>query len=390
MGPLAGLRIVELGGIGPVPFAGMLFSTMGAEVVRIDPPPRVRAAASPMDNPVLGRGRRSLAINLRQPDGADVILRVVARADALIEGFRPGVAEGLGVGPEACKARNERLVFGRMTGWGQDGPLAMAAGHDINFIALPGALEHLGRAGSKPTPPINLLGDFGGGGMFLAFGVLCALHEAASSGQGQIVDAAIVDGVAALMSSVWGMRARGSWSGERGTNLLDTGAPFYDVYETSDGRFVAIGPVEPAFYDELLARVGVASDDVPPRGDRSQWTALRERLDAVFRSRSRDEWCSILEGTDACFAPVLSMDEAAEHPHVKERATIITADGIQQPAPAPRFSRTPGATSGPPVAVGHDTRRLLLECGFDRTELTRLERDNVIYQAPSGESEPHA
>jgi alpha-methylacyl-CoA racemase len=321
---------------------------------------------------VLNRGRRSVAVDLKHPDAVEVVLRLVESADVLIEGFRPGVAERLGIGPEPCLARNPRLVYGRMTGFGQEGPMALAAGHDIDYIALAGALEPLGRAGGPPVPPINLVGDFGGGGMLLAFGVACALAERARSGQGQVIDAAMVDGAAALAAMVYGLEAAGLWRPERGTNLLDTGAPFYDVYETADGRYVAIGALEPQFYAELLRLTGLDGEDLPAQMDRSQWPAMKERMAALFRTKTRDEWCALMEGSDACFAPVLTMREAPTHPHNQARGTFVEVGGVTQPGPAPRFSRTPGAIAGPPVEPGAHTDEALVDWGFSEDEIAKL------------------
>lgn len=381
MGPLSGVRIVEIAGIGPGPFAAMMLSDMGADVVRVD-----RAQAKVVETfadvapskEVLNRGRRSVGIDLKHPDGVEAVLRLVEQADGLLEGFRPGVAERLGIGPEACLARNPRLVYGRMTGWGQEGPWAQAAGHDINYISLAGALAHFGRAGGKPTPPINLIGDFGGGGMLLAFGMVCALLEAGRSGKGQVVDAAMVDGAAVLMAMVWGFRAMGMWDEALGANLLDTGAPFYDTYETADGGFVSVGALEPQFYAELLARTGLDQEDLPAQMDRENWPRLRERLTELFRTRTRDEWCEILGNTDACFAPILTMSEAAEHPHVKARATVVEEHGVAQPAPAPRFSRTPGAIQRPPAWPGQHTDEALTDWGFSAEELARLREAGAV------------
>jgi alpha-methylacyl-CoA racemase len=379
-GPLSGVKVVEIAGIGPGPFAAMMLADMGAEVVRVDRAGQVNPAfdTSRPNLEVLNRGRRSIGVDLKHPDGVETVLRLVEQADALIEGFRPGVAERLGIGPEVCLARNPRLVYGRMTGWGQDGPYAQAAGHDINYIALAGALAHFGRAGQKPTPPINLVGDFGGGGMLMAFGIACALVEAGRSGQGQVVDAAMVDGSAILMTMIWGFRALGIW-GDRGTNVLDTGAPFYDTYETADGKFVSVGALEPQFYRELLERTGLLGEVDPARQmDQSAWPELRERLTAVFRSKTRDEWCELLDGTDACFAPVLTMDEAAEHPHLVARHTIVTEQGVAQPAPAPRFSRTPGAIRRPPAWPGQHTDEVLADWGFAEAERAKLREAGAI------------
>jgi alpha-methylacyl-CoA racemase len=352
----------------------MVLSDMGAEVVRID-----RAASVPASPPgrppvdVLNRGRRSVAVDLKVPEGVEAVLRLVASADALIEGFRPGVTERLGLGPDVCLERSPRLVYGRMTGWGQDGPYASAAGHDINYIALAGALAHIGRAGAPPTPPLNLVGDFGGGGLLLAFGIACGLFETSRSGQGQVVDAAMIDGAANLMAMFWGFRAMGIWSPERGTNLLDTGAHFYDVYECADGGFVSIGSIEPQFYAELLKRTGLDGDpELAGQMDRSTWPALKAKLAEVFRSRTRDEWCDEMEATDVCFAPVLSMDEAASHPHNVARGTFETRDGVVQPAPAPRFSRTAPELDRPPAFPGQHTDEVLADWGFAEDEVAAL------------------
>jgi alpha-methylacyl-CoA racemase len=382
-GPLAGVRIIEIAGIGPGPFAAMLLSDMGAEVLRVDRAQAVMGgdpARPPMD--VLNRGRRSIGVDLKNPDGVETVLTLVERADALIEGFRPGVAERLGIGPAECAVRNPRLVYGRMTGWGQDGPLASAAGHDINYIALAGALDPIGRAGDAPVPPLNLVGDFGGGGMFLAFGVVCALLEAQRSGAGQVVDAAMVDGAATLTAMFHGLRAMGFWTDERGTNLLDTGAHFYDVYECADGRYVSIGSIEPQFYKELLDRTGLADDpELAGPGvqmNRSQWPALKQRLAEVFRTRTRDEWSAAMEGSDVCFAPVLSMGEAPEHPHNRARGTFTDVAGIVQPAPAPRFSRTPGAVTRPASHPGQHTDEALADWGFGADEIAKLRDTGAV------------
>ena len=383
MGPLAGVRVVEVAAIGPGPFAAMLLADMGAEVVRVDRP----AGTGPFGlggaggdrsrlDPVL-RGRRSVAVDLKHAEGPEVVLRLVERADALVEGFRPGVTERLGIGPEACLARNPRLVYGRMTGWGQDGPLAAAPGHDIDYVALSGALHAIGRAGGPPAVPLNLVGDYGGGALFLVAGVLAALLEAGRSGRGQVVDAAMVDGAAALTTAFHGLLARGWWTEERGANLLDGGAPFYDVYETADGRHLAVGPLEPQFYAELLRLVGL-DEDPSAQMDRSRWPATRERLAATFRTRTRDEWCRLLEGTDACVAPVLSMREAPGHPHNAARGTFTEVAGVVQPAPAPRFSRTPSAVARPPAHPGEHTDEALADWGFGADELARLRRAGVV------------
>jgi alpha-methylacyl-CoA racemase len=379
-GPLRGVKILEIAGIGPGPFAAMMLSDMGAEVIRVDRAQSVVGgdpAAPPAD--VLNRGRRSIGIDLKNPDGVETLLSLVDSADALIEGFRPGVAERLGFGPDVCLARNPGLVFGRMTGWGQSGPYSQTAGHDINYIALAGALDSIGRAGERPVPPLNLVGDFGGGGMLLAFGVVCALVERASSGQGQVVDAAMVDGSAVLMTMFHAFRAMGIWGDERGTNMLDSGAHFYDVYETKDGRFVSIGSIEPQFYAELLQLTGLDDDETLPRQhDRSQWPALKDRFVELFKTKTRDEWCEIMEGSDVCFAPVLTMVEAPGHPHNVERETFVERNGVVQPSPAPRFDRTPGGIARPPSHAGQHTDEVLADWGLDAATIAKLHETGAI------------
>lgn len=373
MGPLAGLKVIELAGIGPAPFCGMLLADMGADIVRLDRAQNVQGgdpALPPAD--LLNRGRRSVGVDLKSPEGVEVVLDLAEGADVFIEGFRPGVAERLGIGPEECQARNPKLVYGRMTGWGQDGPYAPDAGHDINYIALAGALEPLGRKGDPPTPPINLIGDFGGGGMMLAFGVMAGVFEAQRSGRGQVVDAAMVDGASLLMTMTHAFRAMGMWQDERGTNMLDTGAHFYDVYETSDGRYVSIGSIEPQFYDSLLRGLGLEDEELPWQHDRSQWPALKERLAEIFRTKSRDEWCEVFEGTDACFAPVLSIPEAIDHPHNVERQSFVEVAGVTQPAPAPRFDRTPPVVAAPPPHAGQHTDEVLEGAGFAADRIAKL------------------
>jgi alpha-methylacyl-CoA racemase len=372
VGPLSGVKIVELAGIGPGPFAGMLLSDMGADIVRVDRAQQVTGDFSKPNLEPLYRGRRSVGVDLKNPDGVETVLRLVEQADALIEGFRPGVTERLGLGPDACLARNPRLVYGRMTGWGQDGPMAQAAGHDINYIALAGALAHFGREGQKPTPPINLIGDFGGGGMFLAFGIVCGVLEARGSGKGQVVDAAMVDGAAIMMTPFYGGRASGGW-GPRGTNFIDTGAPFYDTYETSDGKYVALGAIEPQFYATLLDALGVAGEPVLADPlDQSRWPAQKARFTELFRSKTRDEWCALLEGIDACFAPVLDPVEAPAHPHNRARESFLDLRGVLQPAPAPRFSRTPAPEPRPPEHPGDATADALDGWGIARDEVETL------------------
>jgi alpha-methylacyl-CoA racemase len=378
MGPLQGVRVLEVAGIGPGPFAAMMLADMGAEVLRLD---RLGGGRGPAGVPanILDRGRRSVALDLKHPDAVELVLRLVEEADALVEGFRPGVMERLGLGPDVCLARNPRLVYGRMTGFGQDGPYAGMAGHDINYIALGGVLHHIGRRGEAPVPPFNLVGDFGGGGMFLAFGVVCALLEASRSGQGQVVDAAMVDGSAVLMAMMHGMRAMGFWADERGTNIIDTGAHFYDVYETADGEYVSIGSIEPQFYAELLRLTGLEGEpDLPAQMDRSAWPAMKERLAGIFKTRTRDEWCRIMEGSDVCFAPVLSMAEAPGHPHNQHRGTFVEVDGIVQPAPAPRFSRTQAQIARPPSPPGADTAAALADWGLSEDEIVKLRSAGAI------------
>ncbi|MGE0821830.1 MAG: CaiB/BaiF CoA transferase family protein [Candidatus Binatia bacterium] len=373
MGVLSGYKVVEFAGIGPAPMCAMLLADMGAEVLRID-----RAEDANLGIPtdakfnLLGRGRRSVALDLKKKEGTEVALKLIARADALIEGFRPKVMERLGLGPDVCLARNPRLVYGRMTGWGQDGPLAHAAGHDINYIALTGALHSIGRRGEAPVPPLNLVGDFGGGGVYLALGVVAALLEAQKSGKGQVIDVAMIDGASSLMTAIYGLRAAGRWTDNRGDNILDTGSHYYDVYETSDGKYISIGSIEPKFYAELLQLSGLEHEELPRQNDKNSWPSLKERVAAVFRTKTRDEWCRIMEGSDVCFAPVLSMQEAPNHPHNRERGTFVEIDGVVQPAPAPRFSRTPSAIQRPPANAGEHTEEALREWGFSAAELEQL------------------
>ena len=370
-GPLTGYKIIEIAGIGPGPFAAMMLSDMGAEVIRVERVQAVRDTQSSNANwDVMQRGRKNVAIDLKHADGVEALLQLVEKADAMIEGFRPGVMERLGVGPDVCLARNKKLVFGRMTGWGQDGPYANAAGHDINYIALAGALAHFGRAGEAPVPPLNMVGDFGGGGMLLAYGVVCALLEAQRSGAGQVVDAAMVDGSAILMSMFWGFKNIGLHDeNARGTNMLDSGAHFYDVYKCSDGKFVSIGSIEPQFYAQLLQLTGLASDaEFVNQQDRTMWPKLKQRLTEVFATKTQAEWCKIMEGTDVCFAPVLTMSEAAKHPHNVARKTFIEIAGTTQPAPAPRFSRTVASLPTAPVGAGANTREVLQSWGIQNVD----------------------
>jgi alpha-methylacyl-CoA racemase len=375
-GPLAGVKVIEMAGIGPGPLTAMMLADMGAEVIRVD---RTAPTGANHTLDVLNRGRRSVAVDLKHPDGVATVLRLVEQADALIEGFRPGVMERLGLGPDVCLERNPRLVYGRMTGWGQDGPLAQVAGHDIDYIALAGVLNNFTRVGDKPMPPINLVGDFGGGGLFLAFGIACGLIEATRSGQGQVIDAAMVDGSAVLMTMMYSFLATGLWDGDNpGTNLLDTGAHFYEVYETADGKYMAVGAIETQFYAELIKLLGLAEEELPWQMDRSQWPAMKERFTALFKTKTRDEWSAIFDGTDACVAPVLSMTEAQDHPHMRARGTMTTHDGILQPAPAPRFSRTAEGIQRRPPAPGEHTDDVLAEWGFSADEVARLREDGAV------------
>jgi alpha-methylacyl-CoA racemase len=358
MGPLEGVKVVELAGIGPAPFACMVLAELGADVLRIDRPGG-GISLGPPELDLLNRGRRSAVLDLKNPAAIDVVRRLVAQADVLVEGFRPGVAERLGVGPDDCHAINPQLVYGRMTGWGQDGPLAQTAGHDIDYLALSGALHLIGRAGGPPQVPANLLGDFAGGSLYLVIGVLAALHEAERSGRGQVVDAAIVDGSAHLTTMLLGALAAGTWRQERGTNLLDTGAPFYDVYETADGKHVAVGALEPQFYAELIGTLGITA---PDRDDPAQWPELRKVLTETFRQRTQAEWAEVFDGSDACVTPVLPL--AADHPHLVARGTFVDHEGVRQAAPAPRFDRTPTSLDRPPARPGQHTREALADWGI--------------------------
>jgi alpha-methylacyl-CoA racemase len=361
-GPLDGVRVVEIASIGPGPFAATMLADMGADVVRVD---RTGPASPWARRNLLGRGRRSVMADLKHPQGVEVALRLIAQAEVVLEGFRPGVMERLGLGPDVCLQRNPALVYGRMTGYGQTGPLRQAAGHDINYIALGGPLGRIGRHGQPPTPPLNLVGDFGGGGMLLAFGVVCALLTARGTGQGQVVDAAMVDGSALLMLPFFAGRSAGDdgafVSGERGTNLLDSGAPFYDVYQTADGRWISVGAIEPQFYAQLLVGLGLSAADLPPQLDRDSWPATKARFAEIFRQRTRDEWAKQFAGTDACVAPVLDLEEIELDPHNAARETFVAAAGIVQPAPAPRLSGTPGSLRRPPPVPGEHTAEILRE-----------------------------
>ncbi|HEX6403476.1 MAG TPA: CaiB/BaiF CoA-transferase family protein [Pseudonocardiaceae bacterium] len=359
-GPLVGLRVVELAGIGPAPHAAMLLADLGADVLRVERPAGGLQLAPTAQDQML-RGRRSIALDLKDPADRETLLALAQRADVLIEGLRPGVTERLGIGPADCRARNPRLVYARMTGWGQHGPLADRAGHDINYIAVSGVLGAIGSAGGKPVPPLNLVGDFGGGSMFLVMGVLAALWERERSGAGQVVDAAMVDGVSALAQMFWSLRSCGLWRDQRGTNLLDSGVPYYDTYACSDGRYVAVGALEPQFYAALLDGLGLTDAGLPERSDPANWPVLRQRFTDAFASRSRDEWVAVFEGTDACVAPVLSFAEVPGHPHIAARGTIVTVGGVPQAAPAPRFSRTAPDLPTPPPQPGADTAAILAD-----------------------------
>ena len=378
MGPLTGVKIIELAGIGPAPFCGMLLADLGADVLRID---RKSGGARSIEiDPaadIMNRGRRSIAMDLKHPAAIAALLELVETADVLIEGFRPGVTERMGVGPEACLARNKRLVYGRMTGWGQTGPLAQSAGHDINYLSLSGALHMIGRRGEKPVPPLNLVGDMGGGGLYLAFGVMCALFEAQRSGQGQVVDAAMVEGAALQMAAILTMRAMGHWRDERGANLTDSGAHFYEVYETSDGGYMAVGAIEPQFYALLVQGAGLDAERFTRQMDASGWDDLKRELGDIFKTKTRAEWERIFDGTDACVTPVLAAGELAAHPHNRARGVYLD-DGILQPAPGPRFSRTPGAIRRPPPLPGQHTDEALADWGFDEAQIERLRREGAV------------
>ena len=386
-GPLSGIKIIELAGIGPAPFTCMMLADAGAQVLRLERAPAgaveageqfaTSGAGSYWD--LLNRSRSSVGIDLKNPDALELVLGLVEQADGLIEGFRPGVAERLGVGPDECFARNKRLVYGRMTGWGQDGPMASMAGHDIDYIAIGGALWSLGRADSAPVPPLNLVGDFGGGGMLLAFGMVAALLEAARSGEGQVVDAAMVDGAATLMTMIHAFHRHGLWNDERGANMLDTGAPFYEVYETSDGKWMAVGGIEAQFYAELIRGLGLGGDtSLPSQMTRDQWPGMKARFAEIFRSKTRDEWSAIFDGTDACVVPVLSPWEAHLHPHNVARSTFVEVNGTVQPAPAPRFSRTPSSISKPPSPPGADTISALVEWGVPQDAVKKLRQSGAL------------
>ena len=380
MGPLSGFRIIEMAGIGPGPFAGMLLADMGAEVIRVD-----RASANMMSmgaNPadITGRGRKSIAVNLKDPAGVEAVLKLLETADAIFEGFRPGVMEKLGLGPDVCQARNEKLVYGRMTGWGQEGPLSQAAGHDINYIAITGALDAIGRSDSGPVPPLNLVGDYGGGSMYLVTGMLAALLETSRSGKGQVVDAAITDGTISLMSATAGFKAMGIWDNKRQHNMLDGGAHYYDSYQCSDEKWVSVGSIEPQFYALLSQKLGV---DIGEPGfetqfDKANWPKYKTLMAAKFKTKTQAEWCEIMEGTDICFAPVLNQDEAAQHPHNVARQSYIDIDGVTQTAPAPRFSRTVSEVQGPAVGSGDQTDVILTDIGFSAAQIAAARDSGAV------------
>ncbi|RMD83161.1 MAG: CoA transferase [Candidatus Dadabacteria bacterium] len=378
MGPLSGIRVIELAGLAPAPYAGMLLADFGAEVIRVDRSP---TAGSRFDavRDYLARGKKSIGINLKAPEGVNVLLRLLDTSDVLIDPFRPGVLERVGLGPEVVCNRNERLIYARLTGWGQSGPYARMAGHDINYIALSGALSVIGRRGQPPTPPVNLLGDFAGGGMLCALGICLALIERNRSGRGQVIDAAMVDGAANIATFLFGMAQAGLWSSQRGTNLLDTGAPFYDTYETADGKFVAVGAIEPQFYAALLEGLGLDADSIPHQMDRGAWAQTREVFAERFRQRTRQEWSEVFDGTDACVAPVLELEEAADHPHNRSRATFVPGpQGSRLPAPAPRLSRTPGVASAEAPIPGQHNREIFGELGLSEEEIERLTKAGAI------------
>ena len=379
-GPLTGLKVIELAGIGPAPMAAMMLSDMGAEVIRVD-----RLTASGLGIPMpkkfnfLGRGRKSIAVDLKNPEGIDALLELIDKADIVIEGFRPGVMERLGMGPDVCLERNPKLVFGRVTGWGQEGPLSKSAGHDLNYIALSGALHAIGRSNDEPpTPPLNLVGDFGGGTMFIVVGILAALHEVKNSGKGQVVDAGMVDGALSLMTSIYGMHAGGNQSDERASNILDSGAHFYNTYETRDGKYVSIGSIETKFYAMLLEKLGLDPDSLPPQMERESWPAMKEKFKGIFLTKTRDEWCALMENTDICFAPVLSLAEAPDYAHNKERGSFVDVEGVMHPAPAPRFSATPSSIKSPTPPTGVHTDEVLADWGISADKVAALKASGAI------------
>ena len=374
MGPLTGVKVVEIAGIGPGPFCAMMLADMGAEVIRVDR----KGARGGGKFDILQRGRKSIAVDLKKPEGVETVLKLIEKADALIEGFRPGVMERLGLGPDVALKRNPKIIFGRMTGWGQEGPMAHAAGHDLNYIALTGMLHSMGRADQPPTPPLNLVGDFGGGGMMLAFGVVCAILEAKNSGKGQVVDAAMTDGASVLGAMMFGFHASGMWTNDRYANMLDGGAHFYDCYECADGKYVSIGSIEPQFYALLLEKTGINDPEFEHQHDKSKWPALKEKVATVLKTKTRDEWSEIMEGTDVCFAPVLNLEEAVKHPHNVARKTFVEIEGVPQPAPAPRFSRTEATIQRPPAQAGQHTDEALKEWGLSDADLEDLRSAEAI------------
>ena len=385
MGPLEGVRIIELAGIGPAPFCAMLLSDMGAEVIRVDRAANVghdigREGEDPRFG-LLQRGRRNIAVDLKNPAAVDAVLRLIDRADALVEGFRPGVMERLGLGPDICLPRNPKLVYGRMTGWGQDGPIAHTAGHDINYIALSGALHSIGETGGPPVPPLNLVGDFGGGALYLAMGVLAGIISARASGQGQVIDCSMVEGSASLMTMMYAALASGAWTEERGKNRTDGGAHYYQVYETRDGEHVAVGSIEPQFYALLLKHTGLAGESLPEQTDRACMAGQAARLASIFKTKTRAEWTQIMEQTDICFAPVLRMSEALDHPHNRHRESFVEVDGIPQPAPAPRFLGTPSHVQRPPARIGEHTGAVLRDWGFSTDEVAALHHSGAVRSA---------
>ena len=375
MGPLTGIRVVEMAGIGPGPFTAMMLSDLGAEVIRVD---RLSHKGTGHRANVLNRGRKSIAVDLKNPLGVETTLRLIEQADVVLEGFRPGVMERLGLGPEECLSVNPRLIFGRMTGWGQTGPLSQAAGHDINYISIAGALGAMGYADRPPAPPLNLVGDFGGGAMYLLTGILAALVERATSGQGQIIDAAMTDGTASLLSPFFGLMAMNMWTTDRFSNRLDGGAFYYGSYECSDGRYISIGSLEPQFYALLLEKAEITDPEFQEQLDEAAWPAKREKLIQLFKSKTRKQWCDIMEGTDVCFAPVLDLKEAPNHPHNIDRKTFVELDGVVQPAPAPRFSRTQGEIQGPAAMAGEHTREVLSAWNFSDQEIGELQAARAI------------
>jgi alpha-methylacyl-CoA racemase len=379
MGPLAGVKIVEFAGIGPGPMCAMLLADLGADIIRLD---RVNPTQMKNRSNILNRNRPSVSVDLKHPEGKETALRLVETADALIEGFRPGVMERLGLGPDECLARNPKLVYGRMTGWGQEGPMSQAAGHDINYIALTGVLNSIGPKDGPPSPPLNAIGDFGGGALYLALGVVSAVLEARASGKGQVLDVAMVDGAASLITAAYGLRSIGVWKDQRGSNGLDGGAFYYGAYETKDGKYISIASIEPQFYAELLERLEIDPATMPEQFDNGEWPATRARFEEIFRQKTRDEWCAILEGTDVCFAPVLDLGEAPNHPHNRHRNAFIEIDGVVQPAPAPRFSRTPLEVKHPPQNPGANTREALQDWGFADGDVEALVEAKAVWQRP--------